>query len=74
MYYGSFKFVHHADVVDNSLWPNIIVSRTLWKSSQIYVKFNNSLLTKPYLRYEWKMENNIRALWVKSCVVWVSNF
>ncbi len=66
--------MHHVDVVDDSLWPNTIVSQTLWKSSQIYMKFNNWLLIKPYLRYEWKMENNIRAPWVKSSVVWVSNF
>jgi len=36
MYYGSLKFLHHVDVVDGSLWPNTIVSQTLWKSSQIY--------------------------------------
>jgi hypothetical protein len=62
--------VHHVDVVDDSLWPNTIVSQTLWKSSQRYMKFNNQLLIKPYLRYEWKMENNIRTPWVKSSVVW----
>jgi hypothetical protein len=59
--------VHHVDVVDDSLWPNTIVS-------QRYMKFNNQLLIKPYLRYEWKMENNIRTPWVKSSVVWVSIF
>ncbi len=65
--------MHHVDV-DDSLWPNTIVSQTMWKNSQRYMKFNNRLLTKPYLNYEWKMENNIRSPWVKSSVVWVSIF
>jgi len=74
MYYGSLKFVHHVEVVDDSLRPNTIVSQTLWKSSQRYMKSNNWLLTKPYLSYEWKMENNIRALRVKNSVVGLSIF
>ncbi len=58
--------MHHVDV-DDSLWPNTIVSQIMWKNSQRYMKFNNLLLTKPYLNYEWKMENNIRSPWVVLC-------
>jgi hypothetical protein len=57
IYYDVLNFAYHIDVVDDSLWPNIIVLQTLF--TKIY-EFDNQIFNKlnniPYLNHEWKMK------------------